>query len=94
MKVRGSLRKICESCKMVKRGRKNYVVCGANARHKQRQGFATLAAALSAPAPGAVPAPPTASPLAARSSAVSGGRSYAALLGVQVPVAEGDEEDV
>jgi large subunit ribosomal protein L36 len=43
MKVRGTLRKICEQCKLVRRGRKNLVICPANARHKQRQGFATLA---------------------------------------------------
>jgi ribosomal protein L36 len=43
MKVRSSLRKICEQCKTVKRGRKNFVICKANPRHKQRQGFATLA---------------------------------------------------
>lgn len=42
MKVRGSLRKICEQCKIVTRSRKNYVICKANPRHKQRQGFSTL----------------------------------------------------
>ena len=45
MKVRTSLKKICEKCKIVKRGRKVYVRCDANPRHKQRQGFSTLAAA-------------------------------------------------
>lgn len=41
--MRSSLRKICAQCKLVKRGRKNFVICAGNARHKQRQGFATLA---------------------------------------------------
>jgi ribosomal protein L36 len=50
MKVRSSIRKICASCKTVRRGRKNFVICAANPRHKQRQGFATLATAGSAPA--------------------------------------------
>ena len=44
MKVRATLKKICASCKLVRRGRKQFVICAANARHKQRQGFATLAA--------------------------------------------------
>ena len=43
MKVRTSIKKICASCKTVRRGRKNFVICAANPRHKQRQGFATLA---------------------------------------------------
>ena len=43
MKVRSAVKKICADCKLVKRGRKQFVICAANARHKQRQGFATLA---------------------------------------------------
>ena len=47
MKVRSSLRRICDACKLVRRGRKQFVICAVNARHKQRQrsgaGFATLA---------------------------------------------------
>ena len=53
MKVRGSLRKLCASCKIVRRGKKTYVICAETPRHKQRQGVATLAAA----AGGAAPAP-------------------------------------
>ena len=53
MKVRSAVKCICPSCKLVRRGRKQFVICPANARHKQRQGFATLAAAL-APRAGAV----------------------------------------
>jgi len=45
MKVRSSIKKICASCKTVRRGRKNFVICAANPRHKQRQGFHTLAGA-------------------------------------------------
>ena len=45
MKVRSSIRKICPSCKLVRRGRKQFVICPANARHKQRQGLHTLAGA-------------------------------------------------
>ena len=37
MKVRTSLRKMCNACQYVSRGRKNYVVCKNNPRHKQRQ---------------------------------------------------------
>jgi ribosomal protein L36 len=43
MKVRSSIKKICTSCKTVRRGRKNFVICAANPRHKQRQGFHTFA---------------------------------------------------
>ena len=44
MKVRSSIKKICASCKTVRRGRKNFVICAANPRHKLRQGFHTFAA--------------------------------------------------
>ena len=37
MKVRTSVKKICENCKIVRRKGRVYVVC-TNARHKQRQG--------------------------------------------------------
>ena len=42
MKVRTSLKKLCKHCKMIKRGKKVYVSCKMNPRHKQRQGFATF----------------------------------------------------
>ena len=38
MKVRSSLKKRCESCFIVRRGKIAYVYCTANPRHKQRQG--------------------------------------------------------
>jgi large subunit ribosomal protein L36 len=38
MKVRSSVKRICESCKLVRRHGKIYVICSADARHKQRQG--------------------------------------------------------
>jgi large subunit ribosomal protein L36 len=37
MKVRSSVKRICESCKIVRRQGKVYVIC-TNPRHKQRQG--------------------------------------------------------
>ncbi|MDD3628347.1 MAG: 50S ribosomal protein L36 [Actinomycetota bacterium] len=37
MKVRPSVKKICKSCKIVKREGKVIVIC-KNPRHKQRQG--------------------------------------------------------
>ena len=37
MKVRASVRKMCDKCKIVKRRGVLYVIC-TNPRHKQRQG--------------------------------------------------------
>ncbi|MEK7195906.1 MAG: 50S ribosomal protein L36 [Patescibacteria group bacterium] len=37
MKVRASVKKICDSCKTVRRKGRIYVVC-KNSKHKQRQG--------------------------------------------------------
>jgi large subunit ribosomal protein L36 len=37
MKIRASVRRICENCKIVRRQGKVLVVC-TNPRHKQRQG--------------------------------------------------------
>ena len=37
MKVRSSVKKICDSCKIIKRRGKIRVIC-KNPRHKQRQG--------------------------------------------------------
>ncbi|MBI2024323.1 50S ribosomal protein L36 [Candidatus Giovannonibacteria bacterium] len=37
MKVRASVKKICNSCKVVRRRGRLYVIC-ANKKHKQRQG--------------------------------------------------------
>lgn len=38
MKVQASIKKRCKDCKIVKRGKKVYVICSSNPRHKQRQG--------------------------------------------------------
>lgn len=38
MKVRPSVKPICEHCKVIRRHRRVMVICTANARHKQRQG--------------------------------------------------------
>ncbi|HCP08343.1 MAG TPA: 50S ribosomal protein L36 [Candidatus Moranbacteria bacterium] len=37
MKVRASVKKICDKCKLVRRKGKLFVVC-SNPKHKQRQG--------------------------------------------------------
>lgn len=37
MKVRASVKRICENCKVVRRKGKVYVIC-INKKHKQRQG--------------------------------------------------------
>jgi large subunit ribosomal protein L36 len=38
MKVRASVKRVCEQCKIVRRKGRVYVICSANPRHKQRQG--------------------------------------------------------
>lgn len=43
MKVRSSVKKMCEFCKTVKRRGRVYVICTANPKHKQRQGMSTFA---------------------------------------------------
>ena len=37
VKVRASVKRICENCKLVRRQGRLYVIC-TNPRHKQRQG--------------------------------------------------------
>ncbi|MEK7110445.1 MAG: 50S ribosomal protein L36 [Patescibacteria group bacterium] len=37
MKVRSSVKKICQKCKIAKRGGRIYVICSIK-KHKQRQG--------------------------------------------------------
>mmetsp|Transcript_14557 Transcript_14557/g.41535 ORF Transcript_14557/g.41535 Transcript_14557/m.41535 type:complete len:83 (+) Transcript_14557:114-362(+) len=43
MKVRAAVKKMCEHCRIVRRGKRIYVTCKKNPRHKQRQGYHTLA---------------------------------------------------
>jgi large subunit ribosomal protein L36 len=38
MKVRASVRKMCEGCRIVRRRGVVRVICKSNPRHKQRQG--------------------------------------------------------
>ncbi len=38
MKVRASVKKICEHCRIIKRKGRVYVICKKNPNHKQRQG--------------------------------------------------------
>ncbi|MCL4119594.1 UNVERIFIED_CONTAM: hypothetical protein GTU68_051473 [Idotea baltica] len=42
MKVRSSVKKLCEGCRITKYNRKIYVRCNENPRHKQRQKFSTM----------------------------------------------------
>ncbi|KAI5082662.1 hypothetical protein GOP47_0002405, partial [Adiantum capillus-veneris] len=42
MKVRSAVKRLCEFCRVVKRRGRIYVLCKANPKHKQRQGFSTL----------------------------------------------------
>jgi large subunit ribosomal protein L36 len=44
MKVRSAVRRLCNSCRIVRRRGRIYVVCKRNPRHKQRQGMHTDAA--------------------------------------------------
>ncbi|KIY64815.1 hypothetical protein CYLTODRAFT_456859 [Cylindrobasidium torrendii FP15055 ss-10] len=38
MKVRSSVKLMCDGCNMVKRKGRMYVICSKNPKHKQRQG--------------------------------------------------------
>lgn len=38
MKVRSSVKRICENCKIIRRKGVVRVICSADPRHKQRQG--------------------------------------------------------
>jgi large subunit ribosomal protein L36 len=38
MKVRPSVKKICDRCKIIRRGGRIMVICSKDPRHKQRQG--------------------------------------------------------
>ncbi|KAI8471072.1 MAG: mitochondrial ribosomal protein L36 [Monoraphidium minutum] len=46
MRVRGSVRRLCEYCFVVRRRGKLFVMCKKNPKHKQRQWFTTAAAQL------------------------------------------------
>ena len=41
MKVRTSIKRLCEACRFVKRRGRLYVVCTKVPKHKQRQGVVT-----------------------------------------------------
>ena len=45
MKIKSAVKLMCEHCYMVRRKGRLYVRCKKSPRHKQRQGFATLARA-------------------------------------------------
>jgi large subunit ribosomal protein L36 len=41
MKIKSSIKKMCEGCRVVRYNQKNYIKCLENPRHKQRQKFST-----------------------------------------------------
>ena len=45
MKTKSAIKRLCKSCKIVKRRGRNFVICKKNPRHKQRQGFHTTTGA-------------------------------------------------
>ncbi len=45
MKVRSAIKVLCPHCYVVRRGKTRYVYCKKSPKHKQRQGFHTLAMA-------------------------------------------------
>ncbi|XP_022971996.1 uncharacterized protein LOC111470644 [Cucurbita maxima] len=49
MKVRASVKKMCEFCRTVRRRGRVYIYCSSNPKHKQRQGLSTFAS--EAPSP-------------------------------------------
>ncbi|AGF51017.1 50S ribosomal protein L36 [Synechocystis salina LEGE 06155] len=38
MKVRASVKKMCDKCRVIRRRGRVMVICSANPKHKQRQG--------------------------------------------------------
>lgn len=44
MKVRSSIRRMCKHCYRVRRGKRHFIYCKQTPKHKQRQGFHTIAA--------------------------------------------------
>ncbi|KAF0910962.1 hypothetical protein E2562_005352 [Oryza meyeriana var. granulata] len=77
MKVRASVKRLCAYCKVVKRRGIVLIQCKANAKHKQRQGFSTLAEAAACHHP-----PP---PLTNTSAAVAAALAEASKVAKQEP---------
>jgi ribosomal protein L36 len=42
MKVRSSVKTMCDACRIVRRKGRIYVICKRDPKHKQRQGFHTM----------------------------------------------------
>ncbi|XP_062214216.1 uncharacterized protein LOC133915173 [Phragmites australis] len=61
MKVRASVKRLCGFCKVVKRRGIVFIQCTANPKHKQRQGFSTIAEAAASCLHLPPPPPPPAS---------------------------------
>ncbi|CAL8468135.1 g7674 [Coccomyxa elongata] len=49
MRVRSAIKRLCDACRVVKRRGRLFVVCKANPKHKQRQGYHTLAGDVTVP---------------------------------------------
>mmetsp|Transcript_18011 Transcript_18011/g.44121 ORF Transcript_18011/g.44121 Transcript_18011/m.44121 type:complete len:80 (+) Transcript_18011:191-430(+) len=43
MKTRSAVKRMCQACRFVRRRGRLFVVCSRNKKHKQRQGFSTVA---------------------------------------------------
>jgi ribosomal protein L36 len=58
MKVHAAVKRLCRFCKVVKRRGIVFAKCTANAKHKQRQGFSTIAEAAAVSCVHLPPPPP------------------------------------
>nr|CCI55414.1 PH01B015M02.15 [Phyllostachys edulis] len=96
MKVRASVKRLCGFCKVVKRRGIVFIHCTANPKHKQRQGFSTIAE-VAAPCLPTPPQPATSSASAAAFAAASaeiGPAPSAELPEVEVPSGAGCEDEL
>eukprot|EP00244_Chara_vulgaris_P003180 TRINITY_DN1570_c0_g1_i1.p1 TRINITY_DN1570_c0_g1~~TRINITY_DN1570_c0_g1_i1.p1 ORF type:complete len:118 (+),score=14.45 TRINITY_DN1570_c0_g1_i1:56-409(+) len=71
MKVRSSVKKLCEFCRIVRRNGRVYVICSKDRKHKQRQGFFTEAAAAMG-----IMSDPSKADIVAPQTSVTGRRSF------------------
>ncbi|EIE20967.1 hypothetical protein COCSUDRAFT_83526 [Coccomyxa subellipsoidea C-169] len=49
MRVRSAVKRLCDACRVVKRRGRLFIVCKTNPKHKQRQGYHTLAGEVPVP---------------------------------------------
>ncbi|KAG8098730.1 hypothetical protein GUJ93_ZPchr0013g37576 [Zizania palustris] len=71
MKVRASVKRLCAYCKVVRRRGIVFIQCKANGKHKQRQGFSTLADAAAAATCHHLPPPPPTNTSAAVAASIA-----------------------